>query len=105
MGYSHPDFMYEVEGAERAARAAGRYLARLAGSARVQRQKAPYDDLLDVDVAAEAIIVNILRENFPTDGILSEEVVQEREDNSRCWIVDPLDLYVGTNEGGGRDGH
>ena len=85
------DFSQEVRIAELAARQAGDYLVGKLGSARVEYQKAPRDDMLDVDLEAERIILSLLRKHFPTYGILSEEAGKERGDSPHCWIVDPLD--------------
>jgi myo-inositol-1(or 4)-monophosphatase len=77
--------------AELAAREAGKYLIGKLGKARIEYQKAPRDNMLDVDLEAEQIILGILRQHFPEYGILSEEAGAEREDQPYYWIVDPLD--------------
>jgi myo-inositol-1(or 4)-monophosphatase len=74
-----------------AAREAGKYLVGKLGKARIEYQKAPRDNMLDVDLKAEQIILDILRQHFPDYGILSEEAGGEREDQPYYWIVDPLD--------------
>ena len=85
------DFSQEVRIAELAARKAGKYLVGKLGSARIASEKALRDDLLDADLEAEHIILDLLRDHFPTYGILSEEAGQERADSPSCWIIDPLD--------------
>lgn len=76
--------------AQDAARQAGNYLLDKLGSAKVTKQKALRDDLLDVDVEAEHIVLTKLR-TFSTDiGILSEESGHEGT-QFNYWIVDPLD--------------
>jgi myo-inositol-1(or 4)-monophosphatase len=77
--------------AEAAAREAGTYLVSKLGHAHIHSQKAPRDQTLDVDLEAEQIILNKLRQHFPTYGLLSEEAGSEHEENPVCWIVDPLD--------------
>lgn len=54
---------------------------------------------LEGDRAANAYLVDALRERRPDDGVLSEESrdTEERLSKSRVWIVDPLD---GTREYG-----
>lgn len=51
----------------------------------------------EADVLANQVILDILENNFPEDGFLSEEVVDDasRFVKRRCWIIDPLD---GTKE-------
>ena len=43
------------------------------------------------DRSAEAAIRAVLREQFPSDGILGEEFGHERETARRCWVLDPID--------------
>lgn len=55
----------------------------------------PFDLLTTADLEADKFIRRRLKEEFPSDGILSEETEDTVEDYSgRVWIVDPLD---GTN--------
>lgn len=78
--------------AREAARAAGAYLLAHQGTARIVRQKAPRDALLDADLAAEAIILERIQAAFPDHSILSEEDGTKKGNDTRhCWIVDPLD--------------
>lgn len=57
--------------------------------------KAPNDFVTEVDRAAEAVIVDILREAFPEHGILAEESGRSGPTDGRgsefVWIIDPLD--------------
>jgi myo-inositol-1(or 4)-monophosphatase len=57
--------------------------------------KAPNDFVTEVDRAAEAAIVGILREAFPEHGILAEESGRSGPTEGRgaeyVWIIDPLD--------------
>jgi myo-inositol-1(or 4)-monophosphatase len=77
--------------AEAAARETGAFLLSRRGQARVEHPKAARDDLLDVDLEAEAIILRRLRIAFPTYGIDSEEAGSDAEPRGRTWIIDPLD--------------
>lgn len=85
------DLSQAIELAELAAREAGKYLVGKLGSARIEYQKAPRDDMLDVDLEADRIILSILDKNFPDYGILSEESGEKRKDSPYYWIIDPLD--------------
>ncbi|MDR0701752.1 MAG: inositol monophosphatase [Azoarcus sp.] len=57
--------------------------------------KAPNDFVTEVDRAAEAAIIDILREAFPEHGILAEESGRSGPEDGRggefVWIIDPLD--------------
>jgi myo-inositol-1(or 4)-monophosphatase len=57
--------------------------------------KQPNDFVTDVDKAAEAAITEILREAYPSYGILAEESGQSAgkgsNDSEYEWIIDPLD--------------
>lgn len=51
-----------------------------------------YRDLVtDADIAAEKIIIDLIRERFPEHAILSEEAGGSESSNDYTWIVDPLD--------------
>lgn len=53
------------------------------------------DVVTQLDVAAENLIMESIREAFPTHQIIAEESgVQDATDNSWTWLVDPMD---GTN--------
>ncbi len=53
--------------------------------------KGAIDLVTNVDRACETTILNILKEVFPTHGILSEESDFTPSDSPYLWIVDPLD--------------
>ena len=57
------------------------------------RLKADQSPLTDADLAANQAILDLLRQRFPGDGILSEETTDDlaRLTRERVWIVDPLD--------------
>lgn len=46
------------------------------------------------DLAAERAIVEVIREEFPSHAIISEESHSDRADAEDLWVIDPLD---GTN--------
>lgn len=56
----------------------------------VKTKKSPTDLLTEYDLAAEALLLDRLRREYPQDGILSEEAGQEGSTAAR-WILDPLD--------------
>src|SRR5262249_20890586 len=89
-------------------------LARTAGSAILAEYKGPlrveqknYDDDIEpvtqADRIANELIVNGLKQKFPSDGILAEESVdtERRLSKSRVWMVDPLDGTNGFIDGNG----
>jgi 3'(2'), 5'-bisphosphate nucleotidase len=89
-------------------------LARSAGAAIMAQYKQPlrveqksYDDdvepVTQADRIANELIVNGLKKEFPSDGILAEESVdtERRLSKSRVWMVDPLDGTNGFIEGNG----
>lgn len=47
----------------------------------------------DADFAADKVIREIIGTAFPDDALLTEEGAKDltRIDNTRCWVVDPLD--------------
>ncbi len=55
--------------------------------------KSNFQDLItDMDEKAQKIIVDSIRKNFPEDGILSEEGIDERAES--YWVIDPIDGTV-----------
>ncbi|MDY0011423.1 MAG: inositol monophosphatase family protein [Rhodocyclaceae bacterium] len=54
--------------------------------------KSPNDFVTEVDRAAEAAIIEVLKEAFPEHGILAEESGETGGDDCEYqWIIDPLD--------------
>ncbi len=49
------------------------------------------DIVTDVDLAAEKAILDLLRDEYPDFGILSEESEPIRAGSAYTWVVDPLD--------------
>ena len=90
----------ELEEARSLARAAGRIVLELYGTAKVE-MKGASDPVTDADKRANAFIVERLARVFPSDGIVAEESagdassIRSAAEKSRCWFVDPLD---GTKE-------
>ncbi len=85
------DLSHELTIAQAAARTAGDYLRQRLGSAQPGKAKAARDIQLDVDLAAERLLLTALQTAFPDDAILSEEAESAAPTAQRLWIVDPLD--------------
>lgn len=67
---------------------------RINGKFSVEKKSGPNDLVTEVDKASEALIMNIIRENFPDHFILSEEIGEIKMDSSYKWIIDPIDGTV-----------
>jgi myo-inositol-1(or 4)-monophosphatase len=78
--------------ATEAARAAGELLlSELAGARSIAFKGAPTNLVTEMDARAEALILGRLRDAFPDDAILAEEMGATPGRSGRRWIVDPLD--------------
>jgi myo-inositol-1(or 4)-monophosphatase len=56
------------------------------------RLKADFSLVTTADLHADQKITNAIKENFPEDGILSEESAQILDQSDRAiWVIDPLD--------------
>jgi myo-inositol-1(or 4)-monophosphatase len=55
------------------------------------RSKRKNDFVSEVDHAAEEAIIGVLREAYPTHGILAEESGTQDGDAEFVWVIDPLD--------------
>ena len=53
--------------------------------------KGLHDFVTEVDREAESVVVGLLRERFPSHGILAEEGSAEAGTGALRWVVDPLD--------------
>jgi myo-inositol-1(or 4)-monophosphatase len=80
-----------LQTAERAAREAGQLLrARLSDERDVQK-KGLRDIVTDADLAAERVVVQIIRARFPEHALLAEEGGRSENESPYVWVVDPLD--------------
>jgi myo-inositol-1(or 4)-monophosphatase len=83
--------------AVKAARRAGQVINRASNDLDLIKvsTKSPNDFVTEVDKAAEAAIIEILREAYPEYGILAEESGESagkgKEESEYQWIIDPLD--------------
>lgn len=59
-----------------------------------------FDFVTSADLASEKYIIEELRKEFPNDSILSEEEGKIGNNNSRIWMVDPLDGTKDFKNGG-----
>jgi len=87
----------ELAEAARIARDAGKIILDLYGDDIAVEYKGKADPVTEADRRASDFIVAALREAFPEDGVVSEEVpdVSDAARGGRVWYVDPLD---GTKE-------
>jgi 3'(2'), 5'-bisphosphate nucleotidase len=87
-----------LDTARRAALAAGEAIMAVYAQDFDVRQKPDKTPVTEADLAAERIIVEILRSTFPDIPVVSEELVDAEglpPSAARFWVVDPLD---GTRE-------
>lgn len=85
--------MWEKESdiARKAAREAGGILTEMFGNLKKIDKKGEIDLLTEADIRSEKAVLKVIRENFPEDGILSEESGEIDNYSERLWIIDPLD--------------
>src|SRR5690554_1301374 len=84
----HPTLNIAVKAARRAASVINRASTQL--DLLTVQSKSPNDFVTEVDRAAEAAIIEVLREAYPEHAILAEESGRSGE-SEYCWIIDPLD--------------
>lgn len=77
--------------AQQAARLAGQVIRDRFSTAKDIRFKGRADIVTDVDYAAEKAVLDLLRDEFPAFGILSEESPPVESDSGYTWVVDPID--------------
>ncbi|MEW6595182.1 MAG: inositol monophosphatase family protein [Thermodesulfobacteriota bacterium] len=79
--------------AAKAALAAGTLLREYFDQPFAVRNKGAIDLVTEADVAAEEVVLNILRGAFPADAVLAEESANQYQGApaGRAWVVDPLD--------------
>ena len=53
-----------------------------------------FNIVTQVDKACEKLIVDYLKDKFPSHDILAEEGTDVKQDSEWLWIVDPLDGTV-----------
>lgn len=79
--------------AVKAARKAGSIISRASFDLEklTVRSKRQNDFVSEVDHAAEEAIIAVLREAYPSHGILAEESGAQNADAEFVWVIDPLD--------------
>jgi len=77
----------------KAARRAGQIITRASSDLDLIKvaTKRPNDFVTEVDQAAEAAIIAVLKDAYPNHGILAEESGESTKDAEFQWIIDPLD--------------
>jgi myo-inositol-1(or 4)-monophosphatase len=79
----------------KAAQASGALIAeRINGKFSIEKKAGPNDLVTEVDKASEALIMDIIRQDFPDHFILSEEIGEVKMDSQYKWIIDPIDGTV-----------
>jgi len=58
------------------------------------RKKADKTFVTDADVLVEKILIDAIKEKYPTDNLLTEETNNQNSLTNRTWVIDPID---GTN--------
>jgi len=74
-----------------AAKQAGRVIAKRYSAPHTITLKGCRDLVTDVDTAAEAAILSLIRARFPDHTIISEEAGGNKISRGYTWVVDPLD--------------
>ena len=77
-----------------AAKEAGEVIKKTFGNVPWTRHKSANDFVTHTDEKCEALIIKMIRDNFPGHSILSEECGDDNKISDYKWIIDPLD---GTN--------
>jgi myo-inositol-1(or 4)-monophosphatase len=90
-----PELSRLLELAERAARAAGaELLARYGNVQGLDSKSSATDPVSDADRAAESLLVQLIDQHRPGDGLLGEEGASRPSTTGITWVVDPLDGTV-----------
>lgn len=89
-------FSKEIQLAILAAKKAGALVLKEQATAPILTAKAGaehFDFTTAADLASEELIIGMIRNAYPDDGILSEETLSNAETTSgrRMWIIDPID--------------
>ena len=86
--------MNDLDVALTAARAGADVIREHFGTDVATEWKGEVDPVTEVDRAAEAAILTVIRTHRPDDRILAEESGGHDWDEGRVWIVDPVDGTV-----------
>ncbi len=83
--------MNYIETATEAALKAGEFLLENLGNVTRIEYKAKNNLVTEIDTQSEKIIINMLKDRFPTHDIFAEESGRHSESSDHLWIIDPLD--------------
>lgn len=75
----------------KAANSAGKVLLKHYGKKESATEKPNKSLVAKADLEANKVILKIIKENFPTHSILSEETGFEDNNSDYKWVIDPLD--------------
>ena len=64
---------------------------RINGKFTIEFKDGPNNLVTEVDKQSEALIMEIIRKDFPGHFILSEEIGEVKMDSNYKWIIDPID--------------
>jgi myo-inositol-1(or 4)-monophosphatase len=81
----------ELDAAIAAAQAAGRLLRQHWNETHLVRWKGQADPVTEMDRQAEELIADMLRQSYPTYGLVGEEGGEQFLSDAPRWLVDPLD--------------
>jgi myo-inositol-1(or 4)-monophosphatase len=89
------DLKKALKFAELLAKETGEYILSKRNEIEVKAYKDRRDIVTNVDLAAEKLIIDEIRNKYPDHAIFSEEAGDDNRDASFKWIIDPVD---GTKE-------
>ncbi len=90
-----PDLSVLLDLAVRVARAAGaELLTRYGRIEGLDTKSSATDPVSDADRASEALVVKMLLEQRPDDGLIGEEGASRPSKSGLTWVIDPLDGTV-----------
>ncbi len=81
----------ELSVAMHAAKEAGKLITNQFKTRRIINFKTKIDFVTNTDKNSEKLITSLIRKNFPSHGIISEEGTRSEGDSENLWIIDPLD--------------
>ena len=78
-----------------AAREAGKIIhSYFEGTFIIENKEGINNLVTEVDKLSETCIIDIIRKNFPSHAIISEEIGELKKDSPYQWIIDPIDGTV-----------
>ena len=83
-----------LDAAEKAARAAGKFLRKNFGRPQRVNAVAAHDIKLQIDIQTQELITKLLLKEFPKHALYGEEGIVGDQSSDHQWIVDPLDGTV-----------